>query len=79
MLAAVTPSTRLIFVCSPGNPTANCVREADVLELLENYTTGMCIAEDIVLMRSYNHMYYMFHCFYVYQQHAPPRTRLFPL
>jgi histidinol-phosphate aminotransferase len=31
----VTPRTRLIFVCSPNNPTGNQIPEADLLRLLE--------------------------------------------
>jgi len=34
MLAAVTPRTRLIFVCSPNNPTGNQIAEADLLRIL---------------------------------------------
>ena len=36
MLRAVTPRTRLIFVCSPNNPTGNQIPEADLLRLLES-------------------------------------------
>jgi histidinol-phosphate aminotransferase len=34
MLAAITPRTRLIFVCSPNNPTGNQIAEADLLRIL---------------------------------------------
>jgi histidinol-phosphate aminotransferase len=34
MLAAVTPSTKLIFVCSPNNPTGNQIAESDLLRIL---------------------------------------------
>lgn len=33
--AALTPSTKLIVICSPNNPTGNPVAESDVLALLE--------------------------------------------
>lgn len=33
MLKAVTPSTKLIFVCTPGNPTARSIPHADVVRL----------------------------------------------
>jgi histidinol-phosphate aminotransferase len=36
VLAALTPSTKLIVMCSPNNPTGNLVAEADVLALLES-------------------------------------------
>jgi len=35
ILAALTPSTKLIVICSPNNPTGNPVTEADVVALLE--------------------------------------------
>lgn len=40
ILAAVDETTRLIFVCTPGNPTAKCVRSEDVIALLEGFQTG---------------------------------------
>lgn len=33
--AALTPSTKLIVICSPNNPTGNPIAESDVLALLE--------------------------------------------
>ena len=36
VLAALTPSTKLIVICSPNNPTGNLVAESDVLALLES-------------------------------------------
>ncbi len=35
MVRAVRPSTKLIFVCSPNNPTGNQIEEADLLRILE--------------------------------------------
>ncbi len=35
MLRAVTPSTKLIFVCSPNNPTGNQIEESDLLRILD--------------------------------------------
>jgi histidinol-phosphate aminotransferase len=43
ILAALTPSTKLIVVCSPNNPTGNTVAESDVLTLLE---TGRIVVVD---------------------------------
>ncbi|MGE5072400.1 MAG: histidinol-phosphate transaminase [Anaerolineae bacterium] len=34
ILAAVTPKTKLIFICSPNNPTGNEIAEADLLRIL---------------------------------------------
>ena len=36
VLAALTPSTKLIVICSPNNPTGNPISEIDVLALLES-------------------------------------------
>ncbi|OQR85530.1 histidinol-phosphate aminotransferase [Achlya hypogyna] len=34
ILKAVTPRTKIIFLCSPGNPTANVIRLADIQAIL---------------------------------------------
>ena len=36
VLATLTPSTKLIVICSPNNPTGNTIAESDVLALLES-------------------------------------------
>lgn len=36
-LAATTSNTKMIFVCSPNNPTSNLLREEDVLALCEGF------------------------------------------
>jgi histidinol-phosphate aminotransferase len=36
VLAALTPTTKLIVICSPNNPTGNPIAESDVLALLES-------------------------------------------
>ncbi len=33
ILAAVTPATRIVFVCNPGNPTGTVIRNAELLRL----------------------------------------------
>lgn len=43
ILAALRPSTKLIVLCSPNNPTGNAVHERDVLTLLE---TGRIVVVD---------------------------------
>ncbi len=35
ILKAVTPSTKLIFICSPNNPTGNQILEEDLLKILD--------------------------------------------
>ena len=36
ILEAITPKTKLIFVCSPNNPTGNQIEENDLLRILES-------------------------------------------
>ena len=43
ILAALTPKTKLIILCSPNNPTGNPVSEEDLLRLLE---TGCIVVVD---------------------------------
>jgi histidinol-phosphate aminotransferase len=35
IIKAVTPKTKLIFICSPNNPTGNQISKADLLRILE--------------------------------------------
>jgi histidinol-phosphate aminotransferase len=35
ILRAITPSTKLIFICSPNNPTGNQIDESDLLRILD--------------------------------------------
>lgn len=34
ILDAATDKTKIIFLCSPGNPTANCLRFSDIEAIL---------------------------------------------
>ena len=43
-MSAVTPSTKVIFLCSPGNPTANVLRRKDVEAILESKVSDSIIA-----------------------------------
>lgn len=43
VLAQVLPSTRLLFICSPGNPTATSVPLAIVERLLQHEKLARCI------------------------------------
>ncbi|MDG4874440.1 histidinol-phosphate transaminase [Mesorhizobium sp. WSM4935] len=33
VLAALTPATRIVFVCNPGNPTGTCIKNTELLRL----------------------------------------------
>lgn len=35
LIAAITPKTKLIFLCSPNNPTGNQIQEQDLIRILE--------------------------------------------
>lgn len=45
ILAAVDENTKLIFVCSPNNPSGNALKESDILELIENFD-GLVVVDE---------------------------------
>ena len=45
LLAATDAKTKLIFLCSPNNPTGNSLKKADILELVESFT-GLVIVDE---------------------------------
>lgn len=46
MLAAITPKTRLIFVCNPNNPTGTAIRRAELERFLDAVPDGILVALD---------------------------------
>ncbi|HEY5981864.1 MAG TPA: histidinol-phosphate transaminase [Anaerolineales bacterium] len=66
MLKAVTPKTKLIFICSPNNPTGNQIGEADLLRILElgiptffdeaYYELEERVVSRVLLIKKYPHM-----------------------
>ncbi|MEV4734454.1 histidinol-phosphate transaminase [Saccharopolyspora sp. NPDC049426] len=46
MLAAVTPTTRLMFVCTPNNPTGTLVREAELNAFLDRVPGDVLVVLD---------------------------------
>lgn len=46
MIAAVTPATRLVFVCSPNNPTGTVVRRDELVRLLDAVGPDVLVALD---------------------------------
>lgn len=46
MLAAITPRTRLIFVCNPNNPTGTWVREAEFTQFMEQVPEDVLVVLD---------------------------------
>lgn len=45
ILGNITPQTKLLFVCSPNNPTGNLIAQEDIRELLENFPGIVVIDE----------------------------------
>ncbi|MEM1507250.1 MAG: histidinol-phosphate transaminase [Candidatus Bathyarchaeia archaeon] len=45
MLSAITPKTRVIFLCSPNNPTANNLNHKDILRLAESFDGLVAVDE----------------------------------
>ncbi len=46
MLDAVTEHTKLMFICSPGNPTAQAIPLEDVIEVANSDYTGLIIVDE---------------------------------
>ncbi|HEU0090191.1 MAG TPA: histidinol-phosphate transaminase [Pseudonocardiaceae bacterium] len=46
MLAAITPATRLVFVCNPNNPTGTAVRRDELVAFLDAVPDGVLVALD---------------------------------
>ena len=46
MLAAISPRTRMVFVCNPNNPTGTALRREELLQLLDHVPPGVLIALD---------------------------------
>lgn len=45
LLSSVTPNTRVIFLCSPNNPTANQFSYKDILSIAENFDGLVAVDE----------------------------------
>lgn len=46
MLAAITPKTRLVFVCNPNNPTGTWVRETEFVAFMEKVPPDVLVVLD---------------------------------
>jgi len=46
MLAAVTPHTRLVFICNPNNPTGTALRRDELIRLLDALPPDVVVALD---------------------------------
>jgi len=54
ILAAVTPNTRMLFVCSPNNPTANQFEIEEVQSLVEGFPGLVAVDEAYVEFADYS-------------------------
>jgi histidinol-phosphate aminotransferase len=46
ILKAIDSNTRLLFLCSPNNPTGNKLNRTDIYILIESFTTGFVIIDE---------------------------------
>jgi len=46
ILQAVDENTRLLFICSPNNPTGNKLNRTDIYTLIESFKTGFVIIDE---------------------------------
>lgn len=46
ILQAVDQNTRLLFLCSPNNPTGNKLNRSDIYTLIESFKTGFVIIDE---------------------------------
>ena len=45
-LAEIDANTKMVFLCSPGNPTSKIIPNSVVEEILQAYTTGLVIVDE---------------------------------
>ena len=46
LISTIDPNTKLIFLCSPGNPTAKVIANSVIEEILKVYTTGIVVVDE---------------------------------
>ena len=46
ILKEINPSTRLIFICSPNNPTGNKINRDSIYQILDAYKTGFVVIDE---------------------------------
>jgi len=46
ILKAIDSSTRLIFICSPNNPTGNLMNRQDIYKILDTFKTGFIVIDE---------------------------------
>lgn len=46
ILKAINSTTRLIFICSPNNPTGNLMNREDIYKILNSFKTGFVVVDE---------------------------------
>ena len=46
ILKAINSTTRLIFICSPNNPTGNLMNREDIYKILNSFKTGFVVIDE---------------------------------
>ncbi len=46
IISAINPKTKLIFICSPNNPTGNLIDRQAILTIIENFQQGIVIIDE---------------------------------
>ncbi len=46
LFSSISDQTRLIFICSPNNPTGNKINRKDIYKVLDNFKTGFIIIDE---------------------------------
>lgn len=46
ILKQIDENTKLIFLCTPNNPTSNSFKGEDVLKIIENFKTGIVVVDE---------------------------------
>jgi histidinol-phosphate aminotransferase len=46
ILQSIDENTRLLFICSPNNPTGNKLKRSDIYTLIESFTIGFIIIDE---------------------------------
>ncbi len=46
IIASINPKTKVIFICSPNNPTGNIIDRTSILKIIENFQQGIVIIDE---------------------------------
>lgn len=46
IIEAINPKTKLIFICSPNNPTGNTINREAILTIIDNFEHGLVIIDE---------------------------------